>query len=82
MLRIAFMRKNKTILSLFKQKNVVNILERNYRIVCRSKGKVIHFCNIKYFFDRKLMTVSLWKNLLKEHLLRGILPIEEQEQCQ
>ncbi|CAK5042185.1 unnamed protein product [Meloidogyne enterolobii] len=41
MLRIAFMRKNKTILSLFKQKNVVNILERNYKIVCKSKGKEI-----------------------------------------
>lgn len=40
MLRIVFHRKNKMLLSLFKNKRVCDLLEKNYRIVCSAKNEV------------------------------------------
>uniref|UniRef100_A0A914HKS9 rRNA adenine N(6)-methyltransferase n=1 Tax=Globodera rostochiensis TaxID=31243 RepID=A0A914HKS9_GLORO len=46
MLRIAFLRKNKTLLALFKQKQVVNVLSKNYAVVCAARGQKVpeDFC--------------------------------------
>ncbi|CAJ0958815.1 unnamed protein product, partial [Mesorhabditis belari] len=41
MLRLCFMRKNKTILSIVRLSNVNDLLEENYRRVCRMKNKDI-----------------------------------------
>uniref|UniRef100_F1L8U8 rRNA adenine N(6)-methyltransferase n=1 Tax=Ascaris suum TaxID=6253 RepID=F1L8U8_ASCSU len=38
LLRIVFLRKSKTLLSIFKQKQVCDLLEKNYRIVCSAKN--------------------------------------------
>ncbi|VDM44292.1 unnamed protein product [Toxocara canis] len=39
LLRVLFLRKNKTLLSIFKQSQVCDLLEKNYRIVCSAKNK-------------------------------------------
>uniref|UniRef100_A0A914BZC1 rRNA adenine N(6)-methyltransferase n=1 Tax=Acrobeloides nanus TaxID=290746 RepID=A0A914BZC1_9BILA len=41
LLRIAFHRKNKTLLSSFKQNQVISMLDKNYRVVCSVKNKPI-----------------------------------------
>uniref|UniRef100_A0A914S6S4 rRNA adenine N(6)-methyltransferase n=1 Tax=Parascaris equorum TaxID=6256 RepID=A0A914S6S4_PAREQ len=38
LLRIVFLRKSKTLISIFKQKQVCDLLEKNYRIVCSTKN--------------------------------------------
>jgi len=41
LLRIAFLRKNKTLLALFKQTQVLKMLDKNYRLVCSLKNTAI-----------------------------------------
>ncbi|PAV56729.1 hypothetical protein WR25_04997 [Diploscapter pachys] len=41
LLRLCFLRKNKKLISIFKQTNVANLIEENYRKVCSLKNKPI-----------------------------------------
>ncbi|KAL3096757.1 hypothetical protein niasHT_029641 [Heterodera trifolii] len=70
MLRIAFMRKNKTLSALFKQKQVVDVLRKNYAVVCGTKGKEVptDFCMTSHiervldeaqFAKRRARTMSI-----------------------
>lgn len=40
LLRLAFLRKNKTLLAIFRQKNVLELLEKNYRTFCSATNAV------------------------------------------
>ncbi len=44
LLRVAFLRKNKTLLSLFKQSQVAQMLDKNYRAICSVKNTVSRTC--------------------------------------
>ncbi|KAI6188349.1 RRNA adenine N(6)-methyltransferase [Aphelenchoides besseyi] len=39
LLRLAFLRKNKTLIAIFRQKNVLELLEKNYRTYCSATNK-------------------------------------------
>jgi len=69
-LRIAFLRKNKTLLSIFKQKGVVALLEKNYRVVCQlrnepldasfdMKEKISHLLTSNGFAIRRSRTMEI-----------------------
>lgn len=50
MLRFAFIRKNKTLLSIFRQKQVLDVLRQNYQSVCSAKKKVCFVFMNKFVF--------------------------------
>ena len=58
LLRIVFVRKNKTLRSIFKTKNVQELLEKNYKVYCS-----VNNITVEKDFDVKKMI----ENILKEN---------------
>jgi hypothetical protein len=84
MMRIVFMRKNRTILSQFKQKQILDTLERNYRVVCNAKGKVKFsgYTINNHLMFRILQMIFPLLNILSRCLLVKILLKKEPGECQ
>lgn len=62
-LRIVFLRKNKTLSAIFKQSTILEMLEKNYKTYCSIKNKVflnIFSFTITIFFSLWILTSKHW----------------------
>ena len=66
LLRIVFIRKNKTLKSIFNQKNVTDLLEKNYKIYCEVNNQVIEQdCSVKKMIETILKENNFEKKRAK-----------------